>query len=345
MKILFINHEYPPLGGGGGVVVFQLARELAQRHRVDVLTSGFKGLARNEIDDGINIYRVPVLNRKSRDTATLLSWLSFFPTSLWKGIKLIRQNKYDVINSHFAIPSGLIGVLLSKLFNIPNIVSIYGGDIYDPTTKYSPYKHFYLRKTVSYVLNQSDGIIANSKYTQKKAFEHYDVKKNIKVISLGLIKPSFERVDRKSLALPDKDFLIMARIESFIVGNSIDDALYRANIYSDAGADAILIHSKSDNPKEIFEFSNKFKNKKPLICVPTTYNKVTEKELIDNGFKMVIYANYGIRSIVKTIRDIFKTINKSGTLSSVNELIVPMSEIFRLIGVDDLNASEKKYMV
>lgn len=189
-------------------MVYQLAKELVKRHRVDILTSGFKDLKTNEIDDGINIYRVPVLNRKSKDTATLLSWLSFFPTSLWKGAKLIKQNRYDVINSHFAIPSGLIGIILSKLFNIPSVVSLHGGDIYDPTKKYSPYKHFYLRKIVSYVMNKSDEVVANSNDTRKRAFEFYNVKREIEVINLGLIRPSFDRVTRKNLELSDDDFLI-----------------------------------------------------------------------------------------------------------------------------------------
>ena len=210
MKILFINHEYPPLGGGGGIVTFQIARELVNRHKVDILTSGFKGLKNNEIEDGINIYRVPVLNRKSRDTATFLSWLSFFPMSLWKGIKLVKQNRYNVINAHFAIPSGLIGIILSKLFNIPNILSIHGGDIYDPSKKHSPHKHYFLRKIISYVMNKSDKIVAQSNDTKKRALQYYKVKKEIEIIPLGLIKHSFNKVDRKNLALSDEDFLIIS---------------------------------------------------------------------------------------------------------------------------------------
>ena len=82
-----------------------------------------------------------------------------------------------------------------------------------------------------------------------------------------------------------KDFMVIARIESFIVGKGINDALKRAEVYSKAGADAILIHSKEKSPAEIFSFSKKFrKNKysKPLVAVPSTYSKVYEKDLIKN---------------------------------------------------------------
>ena len=95
------------------------------------------------------------------------------------------------------------------------------------------------------------------------------------------------------------NFLIVARIESFILGGDIKDALKRAESYSKAGADLILIHSKNDNPKEIFNFSKKFKKSKyfiPLVAVPSTYSKVRESELIENGFKVVIYANHLLRA-------------------------------------------------
>ena len=90
-----------------------------------------------------------------------------------------------------------------------------------------------------------------------------------------------------------EDFLIGARIESFILGKGLQDGLKRAEAYSKAGADIILIHSKEKNPKEIFSFSKIFrKNKfyKPLVSVPSTYSKTTESMLIKNGFKIVIYA-------------------------------------------------------
>ena len=91
----------------------------------------------------------------------------------------------------------------------------------------------------------------------------------------------------------NKDFMVIARIESFIVGKGLKDALKRAEIYSKAGADAILIHSKEKTPAEIFSFAKEFRKSKnfiPLVCVPSTYSKVYEKDLIRNGFKLVIYA-------------------------------------------------------
>ena len=93
--------------------------------------------------------------------------------------------------------------------------------------------------------------------------------------------------------------MIIARIESLILEKGMNDAIDRAKAYINAGADAILIHSKQKTPKEVFEFSkkyNKFGSNYPLFCVPTSYSKVQESDLINNGFKAVIYANQLIRA-------------------------------------------------
>ena len=128
-----------------------------------------------------------------------------------------------------------------------------------------------------------------------------------------------------------KDFLIGARIESFILGKGLNDALKRSRAYSAAGADIILIHSKEKTPKEIFSFSNIFRKTKyykPLVAVPSTYSKTTEAMLIKNGFKIVIYANQMLRSTYPAMKNVAKTILKNersfeleNKISSVNELI------------------------
>ena len=128
-----------------------------------------------------------------------------------------------------------------------------------------------------------------------------------------------------------KDFLIGARIESFILGKGLNDALKRAQAYSAAGADIILIHSKEKTSKEIFSFSNIFRKTKyykPLVAVPSTYSKTTEAMLIKNGFKIVIYANQMLRSTYPAMQNVARTILKNersfeleNKISSVNELI------------------------
>jgi phosphoenolpyruvate mutase len=134
-----------------------------------------------------------------------------------------------------------------------------------------------------------------------------------------------------------KDFLVIARIESFIVGKGLNDALKRAEIYSKAGADAILIHSKEKTPKEIFSFAKEFKKSKnfiPLVSVPSTYSKVYERDLIKNGFKLVIYANQLLRAAYPAMQFAAKKILENSRAFEIEKKIIPIKEIINLIKND-----------
>jgi 2-methylisocitrate lyase-like PEP mutase family enzyme len=131
-----------------------------------------------------------------------------------------------------------------------------------------------------------------------------------------------------------QDFMVIARIESFIVGKGLEDALHRAEIYSKAGADAILIHSKEKTPAEIFSFAKEFRKSKsfiPLVSVPSTYSKVYEKDLIKNGYKLVIYANQLLRAAYPAMQSAAQTILKNKRAFEVDKKIIPIKEIINLI--------------
>ena len=145
------------------------------------------------------------------------------------------------------------------------------------------------------------------------------------------IKDFCKKIDLIKKTRNSQDFLIGARIESFILGKGLKDGLKRAEAYSKAGADLILIHSKEKTPKEIFSFSKIFKKSKffkPLVSVPSTYSKTTESMLIRNGFQIVIYANHLLRASYPAMEDAAKSILKNkrsfeleNKISSVNEVI------------------------
>ena len=138
-------------------------------------------------------------------------------------------------------------------------------------------------------------------------------------------------------ARKNKDFMVIARIESFIVGKGLKDALVRAEIYSKAGADAILIHSKEKTPSEIFSFAREFRKSKnfiPLVSVPSTYSKVYEKDLIKNGFKLVIYANQLLRAAYPAMQYTARKILENSRAFEVEKKIIPIKEIINLIKND-----------
>jgi len=139
----------------------------------------------------------------------------------------------------------------------------------------------------------------------------------------------------------NKNFMIIARTEALIAGLGVDEAIKRATAYENAGADAILIHSKSDTPKEVFEFCNLWKGVVPIIVVPTSYGNVTINELEEHNVKMVIYANQTLRIAHKAMSILLKKLEKANSLNEVDEEISSMEEIFELQKMFEIHSQEK----
>ena len=139
----------------------------------------------------------------------------------------------------------------------------------------------------------------------------------------------------------DKNFMIIARIEALISGAGMDEALKRATAYENAGADAILIHSKQKTPDEIFEFTDSWKGSSPIIVIPTTYDSVSIDELILHEIKAVIYANQTLRAAHASMSKILKQMINSNRLTDVKEKISSMEDIFELQEMYQIKSDEE----
>ena len=130
------------------------------------------------------------------------------------------------------------------------------------------------------------------------------------------------------------DFMIIARIESLILKKGLEDAIKRANAYVEAGADAIMIHSKEKDFKEIKEFCKEYQKlnrKVPLVVVPSTYSHISEKELIENGVNMVIYANHLLRAAYPAMVNAAKSILVNERAYEAEDKLLNISELINLI--------------
>jgi glycosyltransferase involved in cell wall biosynthesis len=208
---LFCNYEYPPLGGGGGVVMAALARTLARRHEVTVLTSRMAGLPPVSTDEGAAIVRVPVLFRRQLAVANLPSMLAYLPTGLWRGLQLGRERRFDVINTHFALPTGPLGSWLSRRLDIPNVLSVHGGDLFDPSKKTSPHRHATLRAVVAHLLRRADVVVAQSRDTARNVAQIYGVDRSVELIPLGIDKPPLAEgvAQRSEFNIPADAFVLV----------------------------------------------------------------------------------------------------------------------------------------
>lgn len=142
-----------------------------------------------------------------------------------------------------------------------------------------------------------------------------------------------------------RDFVVVARIEAFIAGAGLEEALKRANEYEKAGADAILVHSKKATPVEIKEFMaewNKKENRAPIIIVPTTYF-TTYEEFANLGVSLIIWANHNMRASVFAMERVCKQIYEEVSIKNLKD-ISTVKHVFELQNEDELQEAEKKYL-
>jgi len=142
----------------------------------------------------------------------------------------------------------------------------------------------------------------------------------------------------------DDDFNIVARVEALIAGWGLDEALRRAEAYREAGADAILIHSKQAQPDEVLAFAKEWANRSPLVIVPTKYYGTPTEVFRRAGISLVIWANHMLRTAVTAMQTTAAEIYRSQSLAEIEDQIAPVSEIFRLQGDDELRAAERRYI-
>jgi len=189
VNILLLCFEYPPLGGGGGVGAKQYAEAwVGKGHQVSVLTSWAGGLATRETVNGVEVIRVLTVGRKDRATSTFLSMLCYNAMGL---VYLLGHRKalktFDVINTHFSIPTGPLAAVMAKVLGLRNVLTIIGGDLYDPSKKSSPHRNVLLRLVNRWVINAADRVVAISSDTKNRAEQYYNIQRSIDVINYGFI--------------------------------------------------------------------------------------------------------------------------------------------------------------
>ncbi|MER2492183.1 phosphoenolpyruvate mutase [Catenovulum sediminis] len=152
------------------------------------------------------------------------------------------------------------------------------------------------------------------------------------------VQDSIENFSQKIIAgkkaQATDDFMIIARIESLILGKGIEDAIQRAKAFIEAGADGIMIHSRKNEPDEIFEFCkmyNKLAERRILVAVPSSYNSVYESELVEHGVNIVIYANQLLRSAYPAMCKTAALILKNERSKEADSQMMPIKQILELI--------------
>ena len=205
MKILMLNHEFPPVGGGASPVALELCRHLVRLgHRVDAVTMHFGQLPRVENLDGVRIYRTPAL-RKRADICHTHEMATFLPGALPTTLKLARREKYDIIHCHFIIPGGPLAWLASRCRGIPLVITGHGSDVpgYNPERFGLDHK---LLKPVWHFLVHRAALLVSPSESLKNLIQAECPRARVEIIPNGINLTDF-RTKKKN-----KDILLCSRL-------------------------------------------------------------------------------------------------------------------------------------
>ena len=140
------------------------------------------------------------------------------------------------------------------------------------------------------------------------------------------------------------DFMVIARTEALIAGWGEEEALKRAEAYADAGADAVLIHSKSKKFDELRAVYKAWSGRVPLVVVPTIFDQTTAAEMEEAGAKIIIYANQPVRAAIRAMRDTLDLIKQDTRPGAANDRIVTLPEVYDIVGVPQMEQDEKAFL-
>jgi glycosyltransferase involved in cell wall biosynthesis len=200
VKILMLNYEYPPLGGGAAPVTKSLSEELVrQGHEVDVVTMGHKGLPKQEDINGVQVYRVPSI-RKRLEMCTFHEMFSYCVSASCFLPKLLRENDYDINHTHFIIPTGAVSSLYHK--KVPFIVTTHGSDVPGYNPDRFQFQHALFRSFSTRILNKTSCITSPSGYLKNEIIRNFGDRK-IAVIPNGIAVDAYrpQRKERKILTV------------------------------------------------------------------------------------------------------------------------------------------------
>ncbi len=210
--------------------------------------------------------------------------------------------------------------------------------LFDGDTGYGQFSHFQqlVRKLC---LRQVGGVCIEDKvFPKTNSFLRSEAQ------ALAPVEEFAGKIRAGKDAQSSDDFVIAARTESLIVGLDMSEALDRAERYVEAGADAILIHSKARSFSEVREFMSRWERATPVICVPTTYYSTPIEAFQQAGISLVIWANHMLRASIGAMQDVANHIGEKGTARDLEDSIASVKEVFRLQDADGLLEGEKLYL-
>ena len=278
MKILMLNYEFPPLGGGAGNATDNISRHLAKRgHQVTVLTSGYGRFPKEELKDGVRILRVPSIRNSIHDCG-FKGALSYIVFALPRLIQLFVQERFDILHYFFSIPTGFLSLVPGVFKNTPYIVSLRGSDVpgYDVYNRPVHLFHKVLKPVNRHILRKSGAVVALSESLKQTALMTYPDFR-IDVISNGVETELFRPLDGLKY---DQCGMTLITVSRLINRKGIDVVLQALHEIKDSNIRLLVVgegnyKSQLMNLAEKLDLSDKvtFYGYCPRDELPALYNR------------------------------------------------------------------------
>jgi glycosyltransferase involved in cell wall biosynthesis len=223
-----------------------LAESLAAKHQVTVLTSAQGPFELQEDCNGVRVIRVPVYFRNRLQSSNIGSMMLYLLNGLRYGRKLVSGESFDIINTHFVLPTGPLGYYLAKRAAIPNVLTLHGGDLYDPSKRSSPHRHLAFRAVVRHLMSAADAVVTGSRNTSDNISAYFDQTLSSTLIPLGITTPALPNRDRVALGWKEEDF-VMITLCRLVARKAVDRLL---ELLASAGDECIRLVIIGDGPEK-----------------------------------------------------------------------------------------------
>lgn len=280
MRILVVNYEFPPLGGGSSPLTYELAKSYVKLgHQVDVVSMAYKGLPVFEQKDGINISRVKCL-RSRKDICYPYEQLTFIISAIWFLRKHLRSHSYDVNHTHFFIPSGIISVWLKRKFGLPYVITSHGSDVPGFNPDRFKFLHRFTGPLLRYICRHAETVVSPSCFLAGLIKERIGSVKTT-VIPNGVDPDKYLPSEKKNIILSTGRLLHRKGFHHLISAVSTKNFGYEVHIAGDGpmmktlsglakrSATRIVLHGWMNNN------SKEYKN---LLAAATIFVLASEKE-------------------------------------------------------------------
>jgi len=334
LKILVLNYEYPPIGGGSSPISMSLTEGIARNiEKVHVMTTHFSDLSETEIMDNITIHRLKC-NRKYRMKSRIIEHLIYVGRGFTFFHKVLKKEKFDMCHCHFIVPTGLLAYLIMKVYGLDYIITAHGSDVPGHNKKKFKLLHFLIKPITKIIIKSAREIIFPSNYLLKRARETIgNSTEKYKYIPNGIELNKFNPQEKKKTIVAVGRLISLKGFDTLLDAVSSEDIGYEIHLLGDGPLKKIFKEKSKESKTKVIvhgwvdNSSKEFKDileQASVFCLPSERENasIALLEAMAAGCAIITVDNPGAMETVGDVGEYFKYGDKIALL----ELLIQITE-------------------